>query len=264
MKKVLLLILVLLSLLVLLVRFSGKLSEVLLNIKPKSGILLMSEPSDAKIFLNNLEVGKTPYEDQELEPKEYLIKLEKDGLVWQGKVRLGVQTLTVVNRELSPDEVFGAGEVLALDKGKGLKVLSNPSGAEVEVDGKLYGLAPLSLDIPTGEHTISVSHPNYLKRSIKAMIPDNFNLTVSVDLSLSEVDLTTISSPPITKTPEVKVLNTPTGFLRVRDKPSLQGKEVARVKPGDILILLEELPSWYRVQLPDGQEGYVSSSYVQK
>lgn len=264
MKKTLLLILVLFSLLVLIVRFSGKAAEVILNIKPKSGISVMSEPRDAKVFLNNQEVGKTPYEDQSLEPKEYLVKIEKDGMVWQGKVKLKTQTLTVVNRELSSDQGFGAGEILTLDKGKGLTVVSNPSGAEIEVDGKPYGTTPLSVDIPPGEHSISFHHPNYLKRDIKALIPSNFNLTVSVDLLLSEADLTTIPTPPIKETPQLLVLETPTGFLRVRDKPSTLSKEVTRVKPGDTLILLEELPSWYRVRLPDDTEGYVSSAYVSK
>lgn len=263
MKKALFLILVLLSLLALLMRFSGKIAEVLLNIKPKSGILVMSEPTDAKVFLNGLEVGKTPYENQSLEPKEYFIKVEKPGMVWQGRVSLRGQTLTVVNRELSEDLAFGAGEILTLDKGKGLTVISNPSSAEVEVDGKSYGQTPISLDVSKGEHTISLSHTNYLKRSLRAIVPSNFNLIVSVDLSLSEADLATISTPPIKTTPQLKVKDTPTGFLRVRDKPSLSSKEIARVNVGDILILLEELPSWIRVRLSDNTEGYVSSAYVE-
>lgn len=264
MKRTLLLILVLLSLVALFVRFSGKAAEVLLNIKPKSGISVLSEPSDAKVFLNDLEVGKTPYEDQSLEPKDYLVKVEKDGMIWQGRVKLKANTLTVVNRELSSDQTFGAGEILSLDKGKGVTVISNPSGADVEVDGKHYGITPVSLDISEGEHTISVGHPNYLKRSVRAVIPSNLNLIISIDLSLSEADLTTISTPPIKTTQELKVKDTPTGFLRVRDKPSLSGKEITRVKPGDTVILLEELPSWDRVRILNGTEGYVSSQYVEK
>lgn len=264
MKKTLLLILILLSLASLLVRFSGRLSETLLNIRPKSGISVLSQPADAKVFLNDTEVGKTPYENGDLEPKEYLVKLQKNEMVWQGLVKLKPYTLAVVNRELSPDSSFGAGEILTLDRGKGLTVISNPSDAEVEVDGKLYGVTPVSSDIPKGEHTISLSHANYLKRNIRAVIPNDFNLIVSVDLALSEADLTTISTPPIKETLELKVLNTPTGFLRVRDKPSLSGKEIARVKPGDTLILLEEQSGWDRVRLSDGTEGYVSSAYVEK
>lgn len=264
MKKALLLILVLLSLLFLLVRFSGKAVEFFLNIKPKSGISVMSEPAEAQVFLDGLEIGKTPYENQSLEPKEYLVKVEKDGMVWQGKINLKTQTLTVVNRELSEGQAFGAGEILSLDKGRGLTVISNPSSAEVEVDGKSYGQTPISLDISSGEHTISVKHANYSQRSIRAVIPDKLNLTVSVDLALSEADLTSISTPVITQTPQVLVKQTPTGFLRVRDKAGLAGNEIAQVKVGDSLILLEELSGWDKVRLSNGTEGFVSSAYVEK
>ena len=85
-----------------------------------------------------------------------------------------------------------------------------------------------------------------------------------MDLALSEADLTTVAAPVITQTPQVIVKETPTGFLRVRDKASLSGKEIAQVKPGDSLILLEELTGWDRVRLSDGTEGFVSSTYVEK
>ena len=264
MKKIIIWILVFISLIALLFRFSGKIAEALLNIKPKSGISVMSEPLDATVFIDNVEVGKTPYESQNLDPKEYLIRAEKDGMIWQGKVKLREQTLTLVNRELSKDQTFSAGEILSLEEGRGLTVISNPLDATVEVDEKLYGQTPISIDVEPGEHTISVSHANYLKRNIRAIIPPNFNLIVSVELSLSETDLTTISTPVIKTTSEVKILDTPTGFLRVRDKASLSGKEIARVNPGDTLVLLEELSSWVKVRLPDGKEGFVSSTYVER
>lgn len=235
-----------------------------MGIKPKSGISITSIPEEATIFLDEREVGKTPYEDKNLDVKEYAVKLEKDKASWQGRVKLTAQTLTIVNRDLAEDQASSSGEILTLDRGRGITVISNPSDSEVEIDGNAYGETPISINIPPGEHTILISHPNYLKRSFMANLPENFNLTVSVDLALSEVDLTTISAPVITQTPEVVVKETPTGFLRVRDKASLAGKEIAQVKPGDKLILLEELALWDRVRLADGTEGFVSSAYVEK
>lgn len=264
MKKTILIILLILSILAIIMRFGERFSQILFNIKPKSGISILSYPSEATVFLDNQEVGKTPYENQNLEPREYLIRLQENGMSWQGKVKLTYQTLTVVNRELATDPSFGSGEILTLDRGKGLTVVSNPSGSQVEVDGKSYNLTPQYLDLPSGEHTITLSHSNYLKRNIRAKLPENFNLKISADLAISEADLTTISTPPIKTTPELKVLDTPTGFLRVRDKPSTAGKEITQVKPGDKLILLEELSGWDRVRLSDNTEGYVSSSYVEK
>lgn len=264
MKKTILLTLILISVLALLIRYSGKAAELFLGIKARSGISVLSEPDQATVFINQKEVGKTPYEDKNLDVGEINLKVDKDGASWQGKVKLSAKTLTIVNRELSKSQASSSGEILTLDRGKGMTVISNPSEAEIEIDGKSYGKTPTNIDLPLGEHTISVSHINYLKRSLRANLPEGFNLTVSVDLGLSEADLTANSAPVITQTQEVEVLNTPTGFLRVRDKPSTAGKEITRVNVGDSLILLEELSGWDRVRLSDGTEGYVSSSYVKK
>lgn len=264
MKKALVWLLVIISLIALLLRFSNQAAELFLGIKQTSGISVYSQPSDADIFLDSKEVGKTPFDGKDLDAKEYTVKIEKDKLSWQGKVKLTPGTVTIVNRDLAEEQASSAGEILNLDRGRGVTVVSNPAEADVEVDGKSYGKTPVTIDVSAGSHTILVSHANYLNRSVKADLPDNFNLTISVDLALSEADLTTINTPVITQTPEVLVKSTPTGFLRVRDKASLNGKEIAQVKPGDTLILLEEQGSWDRVRLANGMEGFVSASYVEK
>lgn len=264
MKKMIVWILVLISVLVLLIRFSSKAGEIFFGIKQISGLQILSVPEGATVFIDNKEVGKTPFEDKNLDVKEYLIKLDKDGASWQGRVKMSAQTVTIINRDLATEQASSAGEILTLEKGRGMTFISNPSDSDIEIDGKNYGKTPLTVNIESGDHTLVLSHANYLKRSIRATLPKDFNLTVSVDLSLSEADLTTIATPVISQTAEVVVKNTPTGFLRVRDKASLSGKEIGRVNVGERLILLEELSGWDRVRLSDGTEGFVSSTYVEK
>lgn len=264
MKKTLIWILVLISIVILLIRYSAKLERIMFGIKEKSGISILSSPDQATIFLDGREVGKTPFEDRDLEVREYIVKLDKDGATFQGTIKLTSGTEAIINRDLAKDAASSSGEILTLDKGRGITVISNPTDAKVEIDGKDYGKTPIAINIATGEHTILVSHSNYLNRSIKANLPPDFNLTVSVDLSLSEADLTQISAPVITQTQEVVVKQTPTGFLRVRDQGSLLGKEITRANTGDKLILLEELGEWDRIRLSNGTEGFVSSIYVEK
>lgn len=264
MKKTIIWTLVLISIVVLLIRYGSKIGETVFGIKQRSGISILSTPDSATVFLDGKEVGKTPYEDKNLDVKEYNVKLDKDGASWQGNIKLTPGTEAIINRDLTSDAASSSGESLTLTRGKGLTIISNPPEAEIEIDAKAYGKTPITVNITDGEHTILISHLNYLNRSIKVSLPENFNLTVSVDLSLSEADLTTISAPVITQTLEVVVKKTPTGFLRVRDKGSLSGKEITRVNEGEKLILLEELAGWIRVRLSDGTEGFVSSSYVEK
>lgn len=264
MKKAIVWFLVLISLAAILLRFSEKWTELFFGIKQTSGISILSEPSEAIVFLDNKEVGKTPYENKSLKKGDYTVKLQKERGLWEGRVKLTAGTVVVVNRDLAYGQASSAGEVLTLGPGKGITVISSPTDSEVEIDGKAFGKTPVTADIEKGPHTILISHTNYLKRSIRVELPENFNLTVSVNLALSEADLTNISTPAITQTPEVLVQNTPTGFLRVREKPNLNGKEIGKVAPGDTLILLEEQGAWDRIRLPNGTEGYVSSSYVEK
>lgn len=270
MKKIIVWFLIIISLSALLFRFSDKITEIVLGVKQTSGISVLSEPSDAIVYLNEKQVGQTPWGEKGLDIGDYLVKIEKGKASWQGRVKLTGGTVTVVTRDIATDSASAAGEVLTLDKGKGLTVISNPSDSLVEIDSQPYGKTPITVDIKSGEHTILVSHQNYLPRSFSADLPDNFNLTVSVDLASTEADLTATAPPSsspssvTTQTPTVLVKQTPTGFLRVRDKPNLNGKEIVQVKPGESLVLLEELKSWDKIRLSDGREGYVSSAYVEK
>ncbi len=74
--------------------------------------------------------------------------------------------------------------------------------------------------------------------------------------------------PTPTPLPEGSIIlevgTTPTGWLRVRDNPSVQGKEVARVNVGDRLISTEQKQGWYSVTLEDNVTGWVSGDYVKK
>lgn len=262
MKKTIVLLLLLISIIVLIMRFGATQFQYLLGFSDKGGISVLSVPQEAQVFLDDKEVGKTPLDLKDLGIGEHLVRIQKDQLKWEGKVNLNSGSVTVVNRDLATDLTSQAGEVLTLEKGQGVTIISNPQDADIEIDGKNIGKTPLNINIDAGDHTINIGHSNYLSRSIRAKLPQGFNLTISVDLSLSETDLASTAVPIITETKEVLVKNTPTGFLRVRDKPSLNGKEIAQVKPGERLVLVEEQGTWSKVKLPDGIEGFVSSDYI--
>lgn len=264
MRKWIIGILIFISLLALVVRFGGQFYD-FVRVKETAGIRVLSLPGEATVFINDQEVGKTPYQDDNQIAGAYAVRIEQAEAKWQGNVKLVEGVLTVVNRDLAKDVTSAAGEVLSLNKGKGVTLVSYPSEANIEIDGKFYGKTPLSIDtIASGEHSFALDKVGYLKRSIRAFVPPDYNLTLSVDLALSEADLTNIVTPPTTETAKVVVKSTPTGFLRVRDKAATSGQEIGRVSPGDELVLLEELNSWYRIRLQNGDEGYVSAAYVEK
>lgn len=264
MKKNLFLALVFLGLLVIIARLSFKPLVETFGIPAKAGIKITSNP-ESMVSIEDQELGKTPFDNQNLKDGEYLIKLSSKDSSWQDRVKLTKGTLTVVNRELAPSLASSSGEVLTLHPGRGVVITSTPGASEVEIDNKPVGKTPLSVyDLEPGEHTFLVSHNNYTKRSIRAALPPGLSLYIDVDLAVLEADLGSLAAPALTQTVTLSVKQTPLGFLRVRNKPSLQGAEVARVSIGEVLTQIEELSGWVKVRLNSGVEGYVSSQYVQK
>jgi uncharacterized protein YgiM (DUF1202 family) len=225
----------------------------------------------AKVLIGGQEVGETPYTDSNLQEGELLIgllPLQESSISakpWQGYVKLNPGTLTVINRNLEPTAQAASGEVITLEKGKGVTVISTPPEAEVEVDGVIAGRTPVTLsDLVAGDHQFILSKENFVKRSIRAKVVEGYNLILTVDLAIAEADLTKLPTIPISATAQVVVKSTPTGFLRVRSTASANGQEVGQVKPGDVLTMVEEIPNWYRVRLSDGKEGFISAAYASK
>lgn len=270
MKKVVLIVLVFISLISILIQFGSKPLGQVLGAYSRAGLQIDSNIK-TKVLINDQEMGETPFMNSEMKEGEVLVTLQPEevGTVsatpWKGYVKLNPGTLTVVNRNIESSAQASSGEVITLEKGKGVTVVSTPSEAEVTVDGIVMGRTPITLsDLTAGDHQFILNKENFIKRSIRAKLVDGYNLVLTVDLAIAEADLTKLPTVPISSTAQVVVKNTPTGFLRVRSTASSNGQEVGQVKPGDVLTMLEEIPGWYRVRLNDGKEGYISSAYAQK
>lgn len=270
MRKVLIILLVFISLVGMVIWYGARPLLNLSGVHGRAGLRIESSPK-SKVSINGKESGSTPYQNENLSAGEYLISLEVSESTasskpsWSGYVRLNPGTLSVVNRELNEQKSAQSGEVITLDQGRGATITSTPPGADVMIDGKFLGRTPLSLSsLGSGEHQFLISKENFLKRSIRSTIVDDFNLNLSVDLAIAEADLTKLPVIPVSSSAEVIVKQTPTGFLNVRSSASTNGKIVAKVNPGDTLVLLEELPNWDRIRTADGKEGYVASSFVEK
>ncbi len=267
----LLLIFTFMSVVALVLRYGSEPVANFLGIRERAGIRIESNPL-ATVLINNQEVGKTPYDSDQLEIGEQLIELKavdeqnpNQVFAWKGNVVLNPGTVTVVNRDLSVIDATASGEIISLEPGKGAIIISTPSEAEVTIDGKDVGRTPLRIDeLAAGDHVFIIGRPNYLKRSIKASLVEGFRLNLMVDLALSEADLTSINTEPVNVTQQVVIKATPTGFLRVRSEATVNSTEIGRLNPGTTVVLLEELPSWYRIRLSDGKEGYISTSYADK
>jgi cell division ATPase FtsA len=64
------------------------------------------------------------------------------------------------------------------------------------------------------------------------------------------------------KTPMVIIKETETGWLRVREKPGTIYLEIAKVYSGETYPQLEKTTGWYKIELKDGRQGWISTKYA--
>lgn len=243
----------------------------------KAELRIKSRPT-ASIFLENENLGRTPYQEK-IKPGEYELKLipeDTDAFSsWQQRIELEPATQTYVNVELGDSEISSAWEILSLKK-TGRKeveiaVFSKTDSSEVFIDGERKGTTPLSFqDISPGEHELKLSAPSFLERSIKIKVTAGYKLTVNSQLSLlgepSKEEKTEGEKKETEEIEEPYVLikETPTGWLRVRGEPSTTSEELVKINPGEKYPLLDESEGWYKIKYEKDKEGWISGRYAEK
>lgn len=246
--------------------------------RPKpAGIFVDSNPVSS-VYINSSFAGKTPFQ-KTLDAGAIDLKMvpdttDADLLPFETKITLVSGIQTVVRREFGKTEVESSGDIISFEKDTGrntsLIVISTPDNAQVSLDGTPRGFSPYkNSTISPAEHQITVKAEGYLDRVMTVNTQAGFRLTLFAKLSKILQP-----SPSPTPTPSanlfVVILNTPTGYLRVRTEPGTKGEEMGQVKPGDKFPYLATDPAtnWYKIQfevpqpgLPDGIIGWVSNQY---
>ena len=241
----------------------------------KSGLEIMSFPV-AKVYINNKEMGMTPYKNMGLKPGENEIKLISGNKQWKRKIDLQNNINTVVDWQFVDDSSGDSGYILYLektgDKKASLLVNTDPDKTTVTVDGQAKGISPMKVnDIGEGDKQLSVSLPGYKDVNVFMKSINGYQLVINaklaieknnIDQIISSANEATVSS--LSTSQKITIKETETGWLRVRDKDSNSGVEITRVKPGESYSLLEEKTEWYKIDLGNGKSGWISSIYASK
>ncbi len=224
----------------------------------KAALQVTSVP-ESDFYVDGKKIGTTPFYSDQLSSKVYEVKIATGEASWTGKIKLNGQTLSFINRNLNPKSNMGqSGEILTLTKGSGLTVISNPAGANVELDGKFLGTTPQTFkNIDEGDHQLILSHDGYEMRSISIHTQKDFELLATVDLSYLPPDKGTFQPAS-----QVEVDPTDTGWLRVRSQPTLNASEVGHVNTGEKLTVFEEKDGWLRIESLLGTNGWVLKNFT--
>ena len=261
-----------------------------LNIQAQKGALQVTSSPQSKVYLNGSYLGQTPLckcqATDMITPGDYtisLVPLDTTLQEFQEKVTISEGVLTVVDRKFGQNGQ-SEGSIISLtpleDKTiSQLEVVSFPQGASVSLDDQNIGTTPLFYHNPTeSDHDLKISKDGYAEKEIRIRTPLGYKLTVSAFLSTDTTippTPTPVPSPTASVSPiptpiipsgakNVTILKTPTGYLWVREGPSLSANTVAQVKPGQRYLLMSEVSGWDEITLSDGTTGWISAQYAKK
>jgi hypothetical protein len=250
--------------------------------KPKpAGIYVDASPTSS-VYIDGAFIGKTPVR-KTFDPGTKNLKIVPDVtdqslISFETKITLVSGIETVVRRELGKNEDESSGDIISFEKevgtSAGLIVVSTPDNAQVSIDGIPRGFAPYKTSsISPAQHQVTVKSSGFLDRVMTVTTKPGFRLTLFVKLAKGNQPSEAINPTP-TPAPEVYVLilDTPTGYLRVRSEPGTKGEEVGQVKPGEKFLYIEtdKDTGWIKIRfqepkpgLPNGFSGWVSNQYAE-
>lgn len=252
-----------------------------LNRNSGVGALQVTSIPQSRVYLNDKLLGSTPFCKCELpqmiKTGEYAIKLlpvNGNFQPFEEKITINKSTLTVVDRTFG-DYGASEGSIISLlpisdKKERELLVVSFPDHSNVFLDNNLIGVTPLLLrSITESDHDLNIAKDGYKDKLVRIRTAPGYKLTALVTLAVSPSLASSSASPQASNSvapsvQKVVILNTPTGFLRVREGPSLADQQIGEVKPGETFELLEEGNGWLEIKLESGKTGWISATYAEK
>lgn len=249
--------------------------------RPKPAGLSLQTSVPAAAYINGDFVGRTPleisYKSGNIDLKLVPLDPNKSYIPFETQISLTSGVKTIVRRIFADNDFASSGQIVTLDKESGseafLSVISKPENAQIALDGVSKGFSPVKIQVSPGTHQLVIKSPGYSDMSLSINTVSGYKLTVSAQLSKLAIDPSPSPVPETQPQIFVEILPTPTGYLRVRTQPGVNGTEIDQIKPGSKYLLLSEDPTthWFQIQLeppvpglPQGRSGWISNDYAKK
>lgn len=260
----------------------------------EANVILNGESQGSTPFLHQ---GLTPGRYAiKLEPQD------PNYLPYEATIDLAEGTLAVVSWKFAPSLEESQGLIYEMKpadvRGEtSLAISTQPDGAIVSVDDESRGFSPVLLrDITPGSHSFFISLPGYIELKQSVQVVENFQMIVRVklgrDASLSSdtetatdsaeatasaqldedeesttsarsKNLETSSKIPAEAEGTLTVVETGTGWLRVRESASASSNELTKVDVGDSFPYFDVQSGWYEIEYEAGKRGWVSGQYIE-
>lgn len=247
------------------------------------GLQVTSSPQ-SQVYLNGKMIGLTPFckcqGKETIATGDYTIRLVPMGkslneTPFEQKITINKSVITAV------DFNFGSvsksqGSIISLfqlnNKQADLFITSFPDGATVTLDsGEAKKTPAVWKNVTDSEHKIILSKVGYDTKNLSILATRGYQLQVVVFLATNLSPSPSVSiapsvsiSPTASSSAKIIILDTPTGFLRVRRDATAGSEEIGQVLPNQTFALNDEKNGWYEITIPNGKIGWVSSTYAKK
>ena len=175
----------------LVVFFGGELIKNLGSLGGKSGLAVEVSYGDAQVLVNNKIVGKTPFESKSIKPGTNTVLVRNETREYQTSIKFlpakkDLIYAVGVIRDLGISDIFSSGQEFWFDKESpedSLRVISEPSGAEVYLDGTKIGVTPFSSqNISSGDYELKISHTGYEPQIARISVHKGYTLNGLIKL----------------------------------------------------------------------------------
>src|SRR4029079_7967405 len=143
-----------------------------------STLTILTNVAGARVLVRDTVVGKSPIpEPLKLVAGPADVEIEADGYFpAKQKVDLPGGSGLTVTLDLFSRSTNGL-----------LSVKASATGAEVFIDNKRMGIAPIELNVPKGEHRVVVRHPSFRVYETSAVVPAGGSKSVMATLQSKSV-----------------------------------------------------------------------------
>lgn len=240
-----------------------------------NGALQVTSTPSSRVYLDGKYVGDTPLCKCKLNDMvssgEHNIRLDsKEGGFprFEEKITVSPSVLTVVDRTFGR-EGESSGSIISLSpindkKLSPILVTSFPNKTDVLIDSKKEGTTPISIEnLTASDHEVTLRKSSYKTKTLRVRTVAGYRLDIVAYLGLGE-SVSSPSAQPVISVQKIRILDTPTGFLRVRESSSSAAPQIGEVLPGEEYDLIEEVDDWYRIKLKDDRQGWISKTYAEK
>lgn len=157
----------------------------------KAALSVQVTSGSAQVLVNGKVLGNTPFESSNIKSGSNTIVIKNSTQQYQTSIKFisakkGVSFAVGIVRDLGTSDIFSSGQEFWFDKGSPqdtLKIISEPSGATVYVDGAEIGQTPFSSSsITTGDYEIKIALAGYETQTARVSIQKGYTLNGSIKM----------------------------------------------------------------------------------